>query len=363
MKNNKIFNVLLALLVLLGVGCSSDNEVKLNPNDFVEPVFSGKLEDGLVITEETLNEVVGTFSWEPADFGVNTAILYTIYAATTEDFSDEKVFYSETGVTDTKLEVTQKALNDKANEFVTEAKELTLYFRLTASVGKGSNPIELKAKEITKITFTNFYLAQELFMIGEQFGSWNWESDEVVEMILEGGPENNPDRRFWVVKYFEANKEFKWSTERGWGKDFNKLDNGIKGDAGLEVSEGNVKFAKAGLYLIYINLDKKFIHAEPARVFGIGDAFGGWDSEKYAFTLIDDGKKVQNTILADGNLRMYVETKAEGKKDWWAREFLPKNGILQYRGAGGDFEDEDQVPVSKGQVVTIDFNTNEVTIK
>lgn len=363
MKNNKIFNVLLILLVLLGIGCSSDNEVKLNPNDFVEPVFSATLKDGLVITEETLNEIVGTFSWEAADFGVNTAILYSIYAATSEDFSDEKVFYSETGITETKLEVTQKALNDIANEFVNSEKELTLYFRLAASIGEGSNPIDLNAKDITKVSFTNFYLAQELFMIGEQFGNWNWDSDEVVEMIAEGSDKNaNSNRRFWTVKYFEANKEFKWSTERAWGKDFNKFDSEFTGEAELKVSGGNVKFEKSGLYLIYINLDGKFIHAEPARIFGIGDAFGGWDSEKYAFALTEDGKKVQNTILADGNLRMYVETNAKGKEDWWTREFSPKDGVLQFRGSGEE-EELEGFSVKKGEEVIIDFNTNEVTIK
>ena len=75
---NKIYYILLSAFMFLGLGCSSDSEVKLNQNDFVEPALSAKFESGVVITEENFDKVIGTLSWEEASFGVAPPIKYYI---------------------------------------------------------------------------------------------------------------------------------------------------------------------------------------------------------------------------------------------------------------------------------------------
>lgn len=362
MKNNKIFNVLLILLISLGIGCSSDNEVKLNPNDFVEPVFSGTLKDGLVITEETLNDVVGTFSWDPADFGVNTAILYSIYAATTEDFSDEKVFYSETGVKDNKLEVTQKALNEKANEFVNGETELTLYFRFAASIGEGSGAVELNAKDIAKVTFTNYYVpaVTDIFMTGSAYG-WGGEWKQFI-------PVNDTEGAFWGIYYFNADDEVKFAPQADWKDDFGFVGTTISQEsidrAGLSNSGGNIKVGNAGWYLVYVSVlgkDKTVEFFEP-NVYLIGDVSqGGWGvTEQGLFTVptTADGEFVSPAFISAGQLRICVHF-MEGI-DWWRTEFIILEGKIAYRGNGGD---QKRVEVEAGQKAYLKFSDNTGSIK
>ena len=64
---------------------------------------------------------------------------------------------------------------------------------------------------------------EHLYMIGEEFGNWAWDSDGVVEMtpVL-----HNPDwgatapGQFWTVRYFQAGKGFKFCAKRAWEGDF-----------------------------------------------------------------------------------------------------------------------------------------------
>lgn len=194
---------------------------------------------------------------------------------------------------------------------------------------------------------------EELYMIGADFGDWDWESDGVAEMT----PVNGVDGAFWAVRYFEANSPFKWAPGRAWADDFSSLET----NEGFEISDGNAVLAESGIYMVYIDLAANKIVIEPAKVYGMGDTFGGWDAdvESNLFVPTADGKSLTATTKDAGNLRIYASSSA-ATTDWWTREFNVFDGKIEYRGNGGD---QEPVSVSAGQVVTLDFNAGTGTIE
>ena len=186
---------------------------------------------------------------------------------------------------------------------------------------------------------------ENLYMIGDAFGSWDWASEGVVEMI----PVNGQEGKFWTIKYIKAGSPFKWNSKLAWGGDFANLGT----SHGFEVKKGNAVVAEDGLYMIFIDMVNDLISIEVPQVHGMGDAFGGWDQGKNPFAV--EGATMSATTKADGNLRIYVtNTYAEGI-DWWRMELIVRDGIIEYRGNGGDFED---VPVLANQKVTLDFSND-----
>ena len=204
------------------------------------------------------------------------------------------------------------------------------------------------------ITAVNF--PEQLYMIGEEFGGWNWESDGVVEMTpVLHNPEwgANAEGQFYTVRYISAGKGFKFNSKRDWGGDFY----GLTTNDGFEVSDNNCVVAEEGFYLVHIDLKNEKVHVEPARVYGIGDAFGGFDEEKEENLFKADGKTLKMTLPKAGNLRMYVVSSI-ATSGWWTREFNIFDGKIVPR----LMEELSPVPVLAGQVVTLNFNEGTGTI-
>ena len=215
-----------------------------------------------------------------------------------------------------------------------------------------------KAGAIADSFTYNVELTQEsttpttMYIIGNEFGNWDWSSPAVVDMTPVWGAEGC----FWAIRYMTTTTEFKFCALKEWNGDFCKLDT----NTGF-ITPNNNQVEAAGLYMIYVDLLGKKVVVEPAKVYGIGDAFGGWDAAKNAFTVAADGKATIATTAA-GNLRMH--TVFSGKEDsvtnWWHMEFNIYDGKIVYRGGAGD---QAAVPVTAGQTVTLDFNAGTGSIK
>ena len=198
---------------------------------------------------------------------------------------------------------------------------------------------------------------EHLYMIGEEFGGWNWNSDGVVEMTPVvyqpdwGAGCNNSEGQFWTVRYFSAGKGFKFCSVRDWKGDFY----GLTTNDGYEVSDNNCVVAEDGFYLVHIDLKNEKVHVEPARVYGIGNCFGGWTEALEGALFTADGKTLKATTQAAGELRMYVAS-AISTSEWWTREFIILDGKIDYRGDDEGQGDQARVSVLAGQTVTLDFN-------
>lgn len=171
---------------------------------------------------------------------------------------------------------------------------------------------------------------------------------------------------YWKICHLAANTGFKLAAT-GWGNpnlgfaDVDEFDT-----EGLEVTDadGNMQVAESGMFIIVLDLrnDMKKISIKPAEVYGIGDAFGSWDSavEANKFT-VDNAEKtiVSPALSADGNIRMYASH--SWINDWWHAEFTVVDGEIEYRNDSSN--DPTAVAGTTGQVITLNFDANTGSIQ
>lgn len=190
---------------------------------------------------------------------------------------------------------------------------------------------------------------ETMYMIGAEFGSWDWASEGIVSMT----PVHSHEGMFWCTRQITADQGFKFCAVKEWKGDFATL-----GTSDVTVKDGNLVVAETGLYTVIVDLAGNKVSVAPAKVFGMGDAFGGWDEGKYPFTINADGTATITTTAA-GNLRMYTEI--EGNTgNWWQSEYNVFDGKIEYRGVGND---QAAVAVQAGQTVTLNFNAGTGTIQ
>jgi hypothetical protein len=219
--------------------------------------------------------------------------------------------------------------------------DITLTFKLTAG--------ELGASYKSTIKLTQeSTLPEEMYMIGEGIQGWNLAvGGDAVAMH----PFHSQPGQFWAIRYIEAGKGFKFSPiNTDWGKDFTDLGNAT----GFTVSDGNCFVAESGLYTLQVDYAGSKVIVEPAVIVGMAEPFGNenWnkDLESARFTI--NGKLASYTTVAAGQqIRTCVVCTLSG--DWWHAEFIPKDGKIVYREAGGDPE---MVAIEAGKKITYDFN-------
>ena len=248
------------------------------------------------------------------------------------DFADGQIIYRGAG-------------DERPGAPVLKGQEITLNF----NAGTAGTEGEGEASE----------LPEAMYMIGEDFGSWSWDSESVVEMI----PVNGKAGQFWAIRYIEAKQTddsgdhngFKFCAQKAWSGDFTNLGE----DTGYTVSGGNCFVEESGVYMIYVNTDAKKITIEKAKVYGIGGCFGGWDEEMEGALFAEKDGKLTVTVPTAGEIRMYAASSA-ATSDWWTREFVFFDGKIAYRGNGGD---QDRVTVEAGKTVTLDFNAGTAVVE
>lgn len=356
---NIIALLLMSLLAFVSCGDDEDNYLTLNEGDIVKPTWQAELGavEGLVVTEDNMKEVLGSWQWTKAEFGVQSPITYVIDIDTVASFSrpQEVARYTTVGE---EVEFTVEQLNSAIQSFLPsralpkDMKEMTFYINLKAIIGTTGNYAAQYAEPKT-IKFTPFPVVKinDIFMIGKDFGDWNWSSSGVVSMI----PVNGNSGVFWTVKYLTKGNGFKWSYAKDWDGAFNKLD---KAPDGFITDGGDAYVEETGLYMIFIDVNNASIIIKPAEIYGIGGCFkDNWGTGEQ-FTNV--GKLTQITTLTSGELRIYAKAPVEGI-DWWRMEFIFfDDGKIEYRGNDGD---QSRFSVDAGKIVTLDFNAGTGTVK
>jgi hypothetical protein len=199
-------------------------------------------------------------------------------------------------------------------------------------------------------------LPTECYMTGTAFGNWTWGAEGIVNLV----PVHSHSGHFWTVRQLTANNGVKFSTINvadDWSKAFGGMTNGT---GYTNDKDGNLVVAEDGLYMIYINFVDNSLTVEPAKIYGIGDAFGGWDTLKAENLFSVAGGKASIATTAAGNLRMYAAYSGAAAGDWWQMEFNLYDGKIEYRAGGGD---QAAVAVTAGQTVTLDFNAGTGSIQ
>lgn len=194
-------------------------------------------------------------------------------------------------------------------------------------------------------------LPETMYIIGDAVGGLDWAGDYIVSMI----PVNGKRGQFWAIRTLEPQKGFKFCAVKEWSGDFT----GLGTDTGYTVSDGNCYVEEKAVYMIYVDTENKKVCVEKAKVYGIGDCFGGWTEgmQGALFVEEDDGKLVGKTTAA-GEIRLYAASSI-ATSDWWTREFVFFDGKIAYRGNGGD---QDRVTVEAGKTVSLDFDAGTATV-
>ena len=123
------------------------------------------------------------------------------------------------------------------------------------------------------------------------------------------------------------------------------------------VTPNNNQVEAEGIYTIIVDLKGNKVTVMPAKVFGMGDCFGGWNEGANAFAV--EGTTLVATTAAAGNLRMYAEIPGN-TGNWWQSEFNIFDGKIVCRADGGD---QDAVAAGAGAKVTLDFNAGTGSIQ
>ena len=187
-----------------------------------------------------------------------------------------------------------------------------------------------------------------MYIIGNDFGNWDWASADVVEMT----PVHSHAGMFWAIRHMTTTTEFKFCATKAWNGDFCKL-----GENEGFVTPNNNQVEAEGIYTIIVDLKGNKVTVMPAKVFGMGDCFGGWNEGANAFAV--EGTTLVATTAAAGNLRMYAEIPGN-TGNWWQSEFNIFDGKIVCRADGGD---QDAVAAGAGAKVTLDFNAGTGSIQ
>ena len=225
------------------------------------------------------------------------------------------------------------------------------------TVGRGAEITVTYDPTAETITLTGEYSGEEptlpstMYIIGEAIGGWDWTGSYIVDMT----PVNGKLGHFWAIRYLEAGKGFKFCAVKEWNGDFT----GLGTDTGYTVSDGNCFVSENGVYMIYVDTENKKLCVERAKVYGIGNCFGGWDEGMAGALFTEVGGKLVGKTTAAGEIRLYAASTI-AVSDWWTREFVFFDGVIAYRGNGGD---QNRVTVEEGKTVTLDFNAGTATVE
>lgn len=339
-----------ALCALLAIVACEDSESKLTIDgtgaSATPPVLAAPSVAAVAVTDDNLDDEV-VFKWKKSDFGLPVEVVYTLYARYNNGRA--ALIATDKGVDSLVVKVdllNRKAI--KAGAPKDAMSNIQIYVTATAS-GVPNKP----ASNDVSFTITTKapVIPANVYMIGDDFGSWGWESDGVVEMIPVNSNEYaGQEGKFWCVRYFTKDKGFKWSTTRAWVGDFYSLGT----NEGFSTKDGNAFVAANGFYIVMMDYIDAKITIASANIYGIGDCFGGGEEEGKAANLFDENptnKTMTKTTTNAGNVRMYAAFEDSG--EWWRMEFVPINGRIEYRGNGGD---QERVSVAAGKTITLNFN-------
>ena len=185
-------------------------------------------------------------------------------------------------------------------------------------------------------------MSNDLYMGGSNFGVWN--SNDVVKMAPVGAVGNG---EFWHLCYLKAGQSVEWSTS----KDGSQLLSSWQTTQGVEMtSDGKATVKTSALYLVYANLDLKFIAFETPQVYASGAALG--DNEK---PLEINGSNMSIETTETGNLNIFA-TSNQNARNWSTMQMTVRNGKIVYPGTSVD--QMPGLPVSKGTTVTLDVANN-----
>lgn len=240
-----------------------------------------------------------------------------------------------------------KVIEVDGNIAVSEKGQYTIEISIDATNG-----------DTKRIVITEYFeYSPTLFAIGDAANGWDLENGEGVPMI----PVHSHPGLFWRIMYLEGGKGLKFAPKEVWQNDFGASE-AAPVDGVYQKGGNNITVPETGYYMVAVNLVAGTIELAEPTIYGMGDAFGGWDGGKAEnlFVVNNSEKTITyESVPANGNLRMYA-TASTIVCDWWQAEFNIIGDNIEYRADGGD---QDVPSVVAGSKITLNFYTMKGTIE
>ena len=190
-----------------------------------------------------------------------------------------------------------------------------------------------------------------------------WDPENGVTLY----PVNSQAGMFYGVVWLKATGSdadgdfgFKFCVQRAWDGDFG-ASSPTAGTGEFAKGGDNIPVPGAeGLYTIIVDLKNERISVVNPELYGMGDAFGGWDTKTYAFEVRGTENLVSPAAMAAGNLRAYVSHPWFEDGNWWQSEVNVEDGNIVYRSTGGD---PAAFPLTAGQKVDFNFKAGTATVE
>lgn len=371
MKKISILGAVFAGLMLFSA-CESDREsnpVLKQPDSFLlntpalsENVYNLDNSDAIILT-----------CTQP-DYGYTAAVTYAVEVSLDESFNTFETL--STKYTSAKMNVNASEIAVSATNLLVAAGKTEADFPLTTPIcirlkgelseGQGtvySNSIDINVSLSFSLPPIE---APEVFYIIGEFCNWSW--DNAPEMI----PVNGTPGVFWTLQYLPEGKGIKFNQATSWdGNDvgYDKATVNDNYEAGISRSDdGNIVIGKGGWYLIVAKaevngseLEYTVDINEPAVYLFGPAANGSWeatDSNKFTVPTTANDYFVSPAFTtsvpasSDQGIRACVVIPGY---DWWKSEFIVIDGVLEYRGNGGD---QARIGGNAGQKLYINFTDN-----
>jgi hypothetical protein len=372
------------------ISCEDDNDSNptlLSPSGFVLNTPSGV--SGVYDLENT-----GTIelTCRQPDYGFTAATTYAVQVAVEQDFSD--FVELSTVYTTAKLDANAKEMAvaivgllgvETAEDY--PAETFPVYVRLAAKLTNGGGQA---LSNIIALPSVRGYFALEemkspetMNIIGNVAGNWNW--TDATEMA----PVHSNPGKFWAIQYLGKtdggdNALIKFNMSKAWDDTAFGFDGAVVDDNSVALAgiakdgDGNIEIGRPGWYLVVVTAEidgrsyKYSVQFVEPGVYLQGSVAGGnWGTTDAAFrfavpdiALGADAEFVSPAFVAaaagdaDGGVRASVILPGT---EWWHTEFMVFDGVLKYRGDGGD--QEPRVPGAAGQKLYINFTNRTGSIK
>lgn len=381
MKKLNIFLISLCTLGLLAA-CSDDDKVTIAPDEnIVPPVLAASIDNDLVFTEQTsMIDPVGTLQWDPANYGYNAAVKYSVMVDVEGgDFSKAVEMTTSNA---TKVEVTAKMLNEAALKFVSKSEPVKLQMRLKAAISSidfDVRPDKSVTSNIVAISLTPYVpvvaLPEKMFLMGSMAGSKN-AAGEVWKVWQAMVPVTDTPGMFWSMQYFADGDQMKFNQVADWTDTAVGYSVGLVPDASATLVGGiktdndkNIVIGKAGWYIVVVTAKIKgaslaySLEFAAPNVYVTGEDLVGKDnwgktSPEYLFTAPADAAGSFEYTLTNGksgDLRIFAQVPGA---DWWKTELVPFSGKIEYRenrGELGNSTNNMKTNLASGQKVTLNF--------
>lgn len=177
----KIMYIISALALLVIGSCDTKEleEVRaVAESEVVAPTFQA-METVIIDQDSYDNEETVTFSWEPADFGFNAAIVYSIYLST-DSVADYNLAANING---TSYTIDHQALYDKLvgeNNLALPTNEVTtVSVYIAATVGSNFTVVKSESQSMT-FDIAKIGLDGDLLQIAGDYNGWSTSGSAIV---------------------------------------------------------------------------------------------------------------------------------------------------------------------------------------